>query len=135
MSDNLSITLRVRIGAGDAHYGGGLVPGAHILELFGDAATELTIRTDGDEGLLTGYSSVEFTAPVYAGDFLEVTGSIERRGRLRRTIAFEARKVIASRYEESVSSAEVLDSPQVVCRATGASVVPVAKAKAARRSG
>ncbi|WP_310727874.1 hotdog fold domain-containing protein [Streptomyces sp. N2A] len=133
-SGNLSVTLRVRIGAGDVHYGGDLVPGARVLELFGDTATELTIRTDGDEGLLTGYTDVDFAAPVYAGDFLEVTGTIERRGRLRRTIAFEARKVIAARYQEGTSSAAVLEKPQVVCRAIGTSVVPMAKAKAARRA-
>ncbi|AJE85962.1 acyl-CoA hydrolase [Streptomyces albus] len=130
-----SVTLRVRIGAGEAHYGGELVAGARVLELFGDVATYLTIRTDGDEGLLTGYSSVDFTAPVRAGDFLEVTGTVRHRGRLRRTIAFEARKVVAARYEEGASSAVVLTEPQVVCRATGTSVVPVAKARAARRAG
>ncbi|WP_063740833.1 hotdog fold domain-containing protein [Streptomyces sp. MspMP-M5] len=133
--DCLSVTLRVRISAGDVHYGGDLVPGARILELFGDAATELTIRTDGDEGLLTGYTDVAFTAPVHAGDFLEVSGTLQRHTRLRRTIAFEARKVIAARYQDGASSAAVLKEPQVVCRATGTSVVPMAKAQAARRVG
>lgn len=133
--EGLSATLRVRISAGDVHYGGDLVPGARVLELFGDVATELTIRTDSDEGLLTGYADVSFTAPVHAGDFLEVTGTIRRHTRLRRTIAFEARKVIAARYQDGASSAAVLSEPQVVCRATGTSVVPMAKAQAARHAG
>ncbi|HXN40315.1 MAG TPA: 3-aminobutyryl-CoA ammonia lyase, partial [Myxococcaceae bacterium] len=34
----------------DAHYGGNLVDGARLLGLFGDLATELLIRQDGDEG-------------------------------------------------------------------------------------
>ena len=46
--------IRLRISAGDAHYGGGLVDGAHNLKLFGDVATELLIYTDGDEGLFFG---------------------------------------------------------------------------------
>ena len=32
--------LRVRMSAKDAHYGGNLVDGAHMLHLFGDVATE-----------------------------------------------------------------------------------------------
>ncbi|MGH2677066.1 MAG: 3-aminobutyryl-CoA ammonia lyase, partial [Actinomycetota bacterium] len=60
----------------DAHYGGELVAGAKVMELFGDVATELAIRHDGDEGLLAGYERVEFLAPVFAGDFHEVTGRI-----------------------------------------------------------
>ena len=37
--------------AKDAHYGGNLVDGAHMVHLFGDVATELLIMHDGDEGL------------------------------------------------------------------------------------
>ena len=44
--------------------------------LFGDVATELCIRHDGDEGLFRAYDSVEFLAPVYAGDFIEAEGEI-----------------------------------------------------------
>jgi len=46
------VQLRLRVGAEQAHYGGGLVDGAFVLKLFGDAATELLIRRDGDECLL-----------------------------------------------------------------------------------
>ena len=37
---------------GHAHYAGHLVDGAYVLGLFGDVATEVCIRTDGDEGLV-----------------------------------------------------------------------------------
>jgi 3-aminobutyryl-CoA ammonia-lyase len=60
------VVIRLRMSAHDAHYGGGLVDGARMLALFGDVATELLIRSDGDEGLFASYDSVEFLAPVYA---------------------------------------------------------------------
>ena len=60
--------IRLRMSMADAHYGGNLVDGAKMLQLFGDVATELLIRQDGDEGLFVAYDKVEFTAPVYAGD-------------------------------------------------------------------
>ncbi len=119
-----AVVLRVRMGAGDAHYGGNLIDGARILGLFGDVATELLIRSDGDEGLFAAYESVEFLAPVYAGDFIEAEGRIVRFGNRSRTIEFEARKVIAARPERTPSSADVLTQPVVVCRARGICVAP-----------
>ena len=74
--EGLSAILRVRMSSHDAHYGGGLVDGARMLALFGDVATELLIRMDGDEGLFASYDSVEFVAPVYAGDYIEAQGRI-----------------------------------------------------------
>ena len=112
--------------AHDAHYGGNLVDGARILGLFGDVATELLIRNDGDEGLFVAYESVEFLTPVYAGDFIEASGEITRKGNTSRAIAFEARKVIAARPELGPSAAEVLVEPQIVVRAQGTCVVPIA---------
>ena len=79
------VTLRVRMGSEDVHYGGNLVAGATAMRLFGDVVTELAIRHDGDEGLLAGYEKVEFTAPVYAGDFIEARGRIVKVGRTSRT--------------------------------------------------
>lgn len=128
------VLLRVRLGAGDAHYGGGLVDGARLLRLFGDVVTEVTIRTDGDEGLLAQYSELEFTAPVYAGDFVEVRGRLVRSTRLRRIVELEVRKVIEARYDQGHSTAVVLDEPVVVCRAVGVTVVPVQKARANRKA-
>ena len=116
------VTLRLRVGAEQAHYGGGLVDGAFLLKLFGDAATELLIRRDGDEGLFRAYASIDFLAPVGAGDYLEVEAQIVRVGRTSREMRFEARKVIAAR---GVSAAALLDPPVVVARATGTCVVPL----------
>jgi len=118
------VIIRLRMSAHDAHYGGNLVDGARVLALFGDVATELLIRSDGDEGLFAAYESVEFSAPVYAGDFIEAEGRIVRSGNRSRTIEFEARKVIAARPDRSPTSAEVLDPPVVVCRAKGTCVAP-----------
>ena len=123
-----STTLRLRIGAHDAHYAGELVDGAKCLQLFGDVATELLIRHDGDEGLFRAYDSVEFLAPVRAGDYLEVYGEITSVGRTSRKMRFEARKVIENVRGVpgvSPSAANVLDPPVLVCRATGTCVVPV----------
>ena len=115
--------IRMRLSASDAHYGGQLVNGAHMLSLFGDVATELAILCDGDEGLLVGYEQIEFLAPLYAGDYLEVTGRITRIGRTSRRMEFEARKVIAARPDIGASAADVLDTPVVVGRAVGTTVV------------
>ncbi|MBQ5434713.1 MAG: 3-aminobutyryl-CoA ammonia lyase [Bacteroidales bacterium] len=109
--------IRVRMSAKDAHYGGNLVDGAHMLHLFGDVATELLILRDGDEGLFKAYDMVEFIAPVYAGDFIEATGEIVSEGNT-------SRKVIAPRPDISDSAADLLEEPIVVCRASGTCVTP-----------
>ncbi len=116
--------IRVRMSCHDAHYGGNLVDGAHMLNLFGDVATELLIINDGDEGLFKAYDSVEFIAPVYAGDYIEAVGEITHVGNTSRKMVFEARKVIAPRPDVSDSAADVLAEPVVVCRASGTCVVP-----------
>ncbi len=116
--------LRVRMSSHDAHYAGNLVDGARILNLFGDVATELTIRYDGDEGLLRAYDNVEFLAPVHGGDFIEVSGKITEVGNTSRKIVFEAYKVIAPVSNHSNESAcDVLEQPILVARATGTCVV------------
>ena len=116
--------IRVRMSSSDAHYGGNLVDGAKMLQFFGDIATELLIRHDGDEGLFAGYESVEFLAPVYAGDYIEAFGEIVKVGNTSRKMSFTARKIIRPLPEVSDSAAEVLDEPIVVCRAIGTCVVP-----------
>ena len=122
-TQELSAMIRVRLSASDAHYGGQLVNGAHMLSLFGDVATELAILCDGDEGLLVGYESIEFLAPIFAGDFIEVNGRITRIGRTSRRMEFEARKVIAARRDIGESAADVLETPIIVGRAIGTTVV------------
>ena len=116
--------IRIRMSAADAHYGGNLVDGAKMLQLFGDVATELLIRYDGDEGLFCAYDNVEFLSPVYAGDYIEASGSIVSVGNSSRKMTFEARKVIVPRTDISASAADVLSEPVVVCRASGTCVVP-----------
>lgn len=116
--------IRLRLSSHDAHYGGGLVDGARMLALFGDVATELLIRHDGDEGLFRAYDSIEFLAPVHAGDYVEAEGEIVSTGRTSRKMVFEARKIISPRPDLNDSAAELLETPIVVCRATGTCVVP-----------
>jgi 3-keto-5-aminohexanoate cleavage enzyme len=122
----LSASLRLRMGAHDAHYAGELVDGARMLALFGDVATELLIRLDGDEGLFRAYDAVEFLAPVRSGDYLEVTGTIVAVGNSSRTMEFTARKVIQNARQPGLvaSAADVLVPPLLVCRARGTCVVP-----------
>ncbi|MBX3186281.1 MAG: 3-keto-5-aminohexanoate cleavage protein [Labilithrix sp.] len=112
--------------AHDAHYAGELVDGARMLALFGDVATELLIRLDGDEGLFRAYESVEFLAPVFSGDYIEATAELVAIGTTSRKMRFEARKVIANVRERGVapSAADVLGDPLVVCRAIGTCVTP-----------
>lgn len=118
------VTIRLRMSAHDAHYGGNLVDGARMLGLFGDVATELLIRNDGDEGLFCAYDNVEFLAPVFAGDYIEAVGEITKVGNTSRKMQFEARKVIQARTDINDSAAEVLETPIIVCRASGTCVVP-----------
>jgi 3-aminobutyryl-CoA ammonia-lyase len=131
MSDDprlgLSVTHRRYVPYSHAHYAGNLVDGAYSLALFGDVATELCIRTDGDEGLFASYSDVQFRAPVQAGDVLEVVATVSRVGRRSRTLDFEARVVCRGRAGDGVvpaSAAEVLDPPIVATTATGTVVIP-----------
>jgi 3-keto-5-aminohexanoate cleavage enzyme len=119
-------TVRQRMSASDAHYAGELVDGARMLALFGDVATELLIRLDGDEGLFRAYEAVEFLAPVFAGDFVEATAELVSIGKTSRKIAFEARKIISNVRGSGLapSAADVLDEPLLVARAMGTCVVP-----------
>lgn len=122
--ENLKALIRMRMSAHDAHYGGNLVDGARMLQLFGDVATELLIRNDGDEGLFRAYDNVEFLAPVFAGDYIEADGEIVECGNSSRKMVFEARKVIIPRPDINDSACDVLETPVVVCRASGTCVVP-----------
>lgn len=116
--------LRIRMSSRDAHYAGKLVDGARILNLFGDVATELTIRYDGDEGLFRAYDQVEFLAPVHSGDYIEAIGRITEVGNTSRKMVFEAYKVIASSQDHVHDSAcDVLDPPILVAKASGTCVV------------
>jgi 3-aminobutyryl-CoA ammonia-lyase len=119
----VTAALRVRLSQSDAHYGGGLVPGSRVMELFGDVATELCIRSDGDEGLLARYTSVEFKQPLYAGDFVEVRAEISSASRTAREMSFEVVRYARPRPDLSDSAADVLEEPELVARAAGVCVV------------
>jgi acyl-CoA hydrolase len=117
--------IRIRMSEHDVHYAGGLVDGARMLALFGDVATELLIRSDGDEGLFVAYNLVEFKAPVRAGDYIEARGTIETFGNTSRKMKFEAKKVIENAHLPTQPSAcNVLAEPVLVCRAEGTCMVP-----------
>lgn len=122
--------LRTMMRESDGHYAGGLVNGARILHFFGDVATELMVRVDGDISLFAGYKNVRFTAPVYVGDFMEYHAYIEKMGKTSYTLKLEAYKVIT--MAEHVEGNEGLEhtaacvlQPPVLCgEATGTLVIP-----------
>jgi 3-aminobutyryl-CoA ammonia-lyase len=124
MSEGLTVTHRRYVPYSHAHYGGALVDGAYALGLFGDVATEVCIRTDGDEGLFASYSDVQFRAPIRAGDVVEVTARVTRMGTRSRTLEFTCAVICRGRPDKSASAAEVLDPPVVAVTATGTVVVP-----------
>ncbi len=120
----LTVTHRRYVPYSHAHYGGNLVDGAYVLGLFGDVATEVCIRTDGDEGLFAGYADIRFLAPVQAGDVVEVTATVTAVGRRSRTLDLRAAVTCRAEPARSASAAEVLPVPLVVVTATGTVVVP-----------
>jgi 3-aminobutyryl-CoA ammonia-lyase len=122
----LSVTHRRYVPASHAHYGGNLVDGAYVLGMFGDVATEVAIRMDGDESLFASYSDVQFLGPVLAGDVIEATAAVVRVGRRSRELAFEARVVCRAEPGRGPSASRVLDEPLIVVTATGTIVVPAA---------
>jgi 3-aminobutyryl-CoA ammonia-lyase len=126
MSEGLVVTHRRYVPYGHAHYAGNLVDGAYALGLFGDVATEVCIRTDGDEGLFASYSDVQFRDPIRAGDVLEVRATVRRMGTRSRVLDFECLVVCRNRPDRGESAAEVLDPPVVAVTATGTVVVPAA---------
>lgn len=123
MEKKIKSFIRVRMSAHDAHYGGNLVDGARMLNLFGDIATELLIINDGDEGLFVAYDNVEFTTPVYAGEYIEAEGWITKKGNTSRKMEFVAKKVIVPRTDISESACDILEEPVIVCKASGTCVV------------
>ena len=128
MSDDprlgLTVTHRRYVPYAHAHYAGNLVDGAYSLGLFGDVATEVCIRTDGDEGLFAAYSDVQFHAPVRAGDVVEVTARVVRVGTRSRELELSVHVCCRGRPDEGASRAEVLDPPVLATSAVGTVVVP-----------
>lgn len=122
----LTATHRRYVPFSAAHYAGGLVDGAYVLALFGDVATEVCIRTDGDEGLFAAYADVQFLAPVRAGDVLEVRATVTRVGVRSRDLELSATVVCRGSAQDSASAAAELDTPLSAVTARGTVVVPAA---------
>ncbi len=123
--DGTTVVHRRYVPYAHAHYAGNLVDGAYSLGLFGDVATELCIRTDGDEGLFASYSDVQFVAPVRAGDVLEVTAVLTRAGTRSRVMDFTVHVVArGAATPEQPGAATVLDPPLLATSARGTVVVP-----------
>jgi 3-aminobutyryl-CoA ammonia-lyase len=120
----IGTTVTHRRYVANSHYAGDLVEGAYALGLFGDAATELCVRTDGDEGLFAGYEEIRFVNPIYAGDVVEVTASITRVGTRSRRVEFSCTVHCRRQPEVSESASRVLEPPVVAVVATGTVVVP-----------
>ena len=119
----MKVTHRFRLSQQDAHYGGNLVDGAKILALFGDVATELLILNDGDEGLFRAYESVDFLAPLYAGDFIEVSAEMITLGNTSRKMQFTCHKYITARPDLSESAADLLKEAVLTTKAIGTCIV------------
>lgn len=124
----LSVTHRRYVPYSHAHYAGNLVDGAYSLAAFGDVATEMCIRTDGDEGLFASYSDVQFVGAVRAGDVVETEATLTRVGRRSRELALVARvlcrRLPSTSPDSSPGAAQVLPEPLVVTTAVGTVVVP-----------
>lgn len=119
------VTHRRYVSYSHAHYAGNLVDGAYSLGLFGDVATEMCIRTDGDEGLFASYADVQFRAPVRAGDVLEISCELVRAGTRSRLMEFEVRVVARGAATDTApGAATLLAEPIVATTATGTVVVP-----------
>ncbi len=120
----MTVTHRRYVPYNHAHYAGNLVDGAYSLAAFGDVATEMCIRTDGDEGLFASYSDVQFMAPVRAGDCIEIVAHLVRVGSRSREMAFELRIIARGNPARGESAADVLDIPVIATSARGVVVVP-----------
>ena len=131
MPNPLESVIRLRMSGADAHYGGGLVDGARIAGLFGDAITEVLIRHDGDEGL-SRVMTTEFLAPVRSGDYIEIRATLVAVGRSSRRVECTAHKIIEL-IDPNASAARVLEQPILVAKAIDIAVVPVEKQRAPAR--
>lgn len=132
MSDpriGLTVTHSRYVGHNHTHYSGSQVDHSYTMSLLSDAATEVCIRTDSDEGAVVAYDEIDFLAPIYAGDVLEVEAFVVGVGSTSRELGMEARVVCreAQRLDDNPKLAPtasyVLERPLVVARATATVVV------------
>ena len=120
----LVVTHRRYVSYAEAHYAGNLVDGAYGLGLFGDVATEMCVRTDGDEGLLASYADVQFRAPVHGGDLVEARAELVAVGTRSRTLDLTLLVVGRADPEGPDSAARMLEEPLVATTARGVVIVP-----------
>ena len=120
----MTVTHRRYVPYSHAHYAGNLVDGAYSLGAFGDVATEMCIRSDGDEGLFASYGDVQFRAPVRAGDCIEIKATLVRVGSRSREMSFEVRVIARGNPAAGQSAAALLDEPVIATTARGVVVVP-----------
>lgn len=123
-----TFTITVRVNSRDAHYGGNVVAGARVLELFGDAVTGLTAVESGNEGLLTSWTEVKFLKTVHPGDFLQVTAEVVKKKNLRRFVRLTADRFIRGLAAED-ASVETVEPAERVAEADGIIVIPYADAR------
>ncbi|MEV7652293.1 3-aminobutyryl-CoA ammonia-lyase [Kocuria marina] len=131
MNDILQTRVIVtRVSQKDAHYGGGVVDGAFIMRLFGDALTYVTARADSDEGLLASYRNVTFHNVVRPGDFVSVSVVATETTRLSRTYQLTATIDVRAGGELGTeSTATTLEETLVAATAEAKIVIPRAAAR------
>ena len=120
----LTVVHRRYVPYSHAHYAGNLVDGAYVVALFGDVATELSIRVDADEGLFASYSDIQFLAPLRGGDVVEVRATLVRQGKRSREMEFTAHVVCRSTPERGDNAASVLAEPLLITTGRGTVVAP-----------
>ncbi len=110
--------LRVRVNNLETHYLGGLLAGASLTRMMADCASEIGIRRDGRATNITRFEKVDVLAPVYAGDFLEITATVADTLAGKTRIAVDANRVLrAIEQPGGLTGGEAPDPPEPVGRA------------------
>lgn len=125
---DLNCILRLRIPPEEAHYGGDLVSGAKLMELFGDAMTLLAISNCSDEGLLKSWENVEFEEQVFPGDYIRIAAKKVSTSVLQEEYELFAYREVESR-DSDTADCVLLEPPQLVAQAQGTFVLPYKKVK------
>jgi 3-aminobutyryl-CoA ammonia-lyase len=96
MSDTkiMSLTHHVRVGMEDCHYEGGMMSGAHMLELVGDCAGELSYLQDGYRSLLVAVKDFNIKSPVFVSEALDINVNTIRIGNRSREMRFTIKKTL-----------------------------------------
>ena len=104
---------------------GDIVSNTVLLELFGDVASLLLFRLDGDQSVLASYDSAVFHQPTYGGDYIHAVGRVVRVGKRSRTMEFEAFKLVQTAATGMrVSAGRYFTDPPLVATARFTCVIP-----------